>query len=126
MPVGYRLNRKDKDIDKIREEEVPLIDSGGAHHNEGVHDIEVVVSNLRPEGAMQRIWRKSMVGRKQEESHQQARDSDGATNLHHALGLVVVGGKQLVVKKAVKNVVYKNLELALLTFDSAVFGLDCQ
>jgi hypothetical protein len=75
---------------------------------------------------MQRIGRKSMVGRKQEESHQQARDSDGATNLHHALGLVVVGGKQLVVKKAVKNVVYKNLELTLLTFDSAVFGLDCQ
>ena len=29
-------------------------------------------------------------------------------------------------KKAVKNVVYKNLELALLAFDSAVFGLYCQ
>jgi hypothetical protein len=67
-----------------------------------------------------------MVGREEKERHQHARYSDGTTDLHYTLGFIIVGGKQLVVKKAVKNVMYKNLEPALLAFDSAVFGLYCQ
>ncbi len=41
----------------------------------------------------------------------------------HALGFVVVGGEQFVVKKAIKNVAYKDLELTLLTLDGDGFGL---
>jgi hypothetical protein len=64
-----------------------------------------------------------MAGREEKECHQHARDSDGTTDLHHALRLVVVGGEQLVVKKAVKNVPDKDLELALLTPAGEVFSL---
>ncbi len=82
MPAGYGLNRKDKDVHEIRKEKIPLIDCSGAHHDEGVHDVEVVVCDLRPEGTMQRMRRKSMVGRKEKESHQKTRDCNGAADLH--------------------------------------------
>ena len=64
-----------------------------------------------------------MVGREEKERHQHARYGDGTTNLHHAPGFVVVGGKQLVVKKAVKDVAGQDFELALLTSGGEVFGL---
>ena len=64
-----------------------------------------------------------MVGREEKQRHQHAWDGDGTTDLHHALRFVVVGGEQLVVKKAVKNVADKDLELALLAFSGEVFGL---
>jgi hypothetical protein len=75
---------------------------------------------------MQRMRRKSMIGRKEKESHQQTRDCNGRTDLQHALGFVVFGGEQFVVKKAIKDVAYKDLELALLTLDGDGFGLHCQ
>jgi hypothetical protein len=64
-----------------------------------------------------------MVGREEKERHQHARYSDGTTDLHHALGFVIVGGKQLVMKKAVKNMAYQDLELALLTCGGQGFSL---
>jgi len=64
-----------------------------------------------------------MVGREEKERHHHAWDRDGRTDLHHALRFVVIGGKQLVVKKAVKNVPDKDLELALLAPAGEVFGL---
>jgi hypothetical protein len=64
-----------------------------------------------------------MVGREEKERHYHAWDGDGTTDLHHALGLVIVGAEQLVMKKAVKNVPDKDLELALLTASGEVFGL---
>jgi hypothetical protein len=70
MPVGNWLDRKDKDIHEIWEKEIPLVDRSRAHDDEGVHDIKVVVSCLSPEGAVQRVRRKGMVGRKEKESHQ--------------------------------------------------------
>jgi hypothetical protein len=72
---------------------------------------------------MQRMRRKSMVGGKEKEGHQQTRDCNGTAELQHTLGFVVVGGEQVVVKKAMKNVAYKDLELALLTLDGDGFGL---
>src|SRR5260370_23473081 len=123
MPVGYGLNRKDKDIHKIGEEEIPLKDRSCAHDDEGVHDIEVVVSDLSPEWPRHWIRGKGMVGREEEERDQQARDGDGATDLHHALGFIVVGAEELVVKKAVEDVSYQNLELGLLTGGAGVVGL---
>ncbi len=64
-----------------------------------------------------------MVGREEKQRHQHARHGDSATNLHHALGFVIVGGKQLVVKKAIEDVAYQDLELALLTSGGEPFGL---
>src|SRR5437879_3747003 len=123
MPAGYRLDRKNKDVHEIREEEIPLKDRSGAHDDERVHDIKIVVSSLSPERPMHRVRRKCMISRKEKERHQHARDGDGATNLHYALRFVVLGGQQLVMKKAVKNVAYQDLELALLTPDGEVFSL---
>ena len=123
IPAGYWLDREDEDIHKIREEEIPLKDRSCAHHDEGVHDIEVVICDLSPERAGHRVRRKGMVGREEKERHYHPWDGNGTTDLHHALGFVVVGAEQFVMKKAVKNVTDKDLELALLPASGEVFGL---
>ena len=67
-----------------------------------------------------------MVGGKEKQRDQKAGDGDGAADLHHALRFVVVGGEQLVVKKTVKEVAYKDLELTLLAPGGAGFSLHCK
>jgi hypothetical protein len=123
MPVRDRLNGENKDIHEVWEEKIPLVDRSRAHDDEGVHDIEVVVAGLGPEGAMHRVGRKGMVGGKEKERHQKTRDSDGAADQHDAPGLVVLGGEQLIVKEAVKEVAYKDLELTLLSLGRGGLGL---
>src|SRR5260370_28321000 len=86
----YWLDREDKDIHEIREEEIPLKDRSRAHDDKGVHDVEVVVSDLSPERARHRVRRKGMVGREEKERHYHAWDGDVATNRHHALHVVVL------------------------------------
>ena len=64
-----------------------------------------------------------MVRREKKERHQHARDRDGTTNLHHALGFVVVAGQQLIMQESVKNVAYQDLKLSLLAPVALVFRL---
>jgi hypothetical protein len=64
-----------------------------------------------------------MVGREEKERDQHARDGDSATDQHYALGFVIVGGEQLVMKKSVKNVAHQDLELALLALVASAFRL---
>ena len=51
---------EDEDVEKIGEQEVPLIYSGRAHDEEGVHDVEVVVGRpaTRTDAAMARAGRR--------------------------------------------------------------------
>jgi hypothetical protein len=64
-----------------------------------------------------------MVSREEKQRHQHAWDGYGATDLHHPLGFIVVGAEQLVVKKAVEDVAYQDLELTLLTLAGEFLGL---
>src|SRR5260370_33285425 len=79
----YWLDREDKDIHEIREEEIPLKDRSRAHDDKGGHDVEAMVSDLSPERTRHRVRRKGMRGRGGEERHHQAGSCDGSTKLHH-------------------------------------------
>ena len=53
--LGDGEDGEDEDVEEIGEEEVPLVDGCGSHDDEGVHDVEVVVAGLGPEGADARV-----------------------------------------------------------------------
>lgn len=67
-----------------------------------------------------------MVCRKEKERYQQARHRNSAADLHDALGFVVIGSQELVVKKTMEEMAYKNLKLALLVPWCDRFGLNAK
>jgi hypothetical protein len=67
-----------------------------------------------------------MVCRKENECYQQARHRNSRADLDDALSLVVIGGQELVVKKAMEEMAYKNLKLALLLPWSDELGLNAE
>src|ERR1700678_2348251 len=75
-------DRENEDVEDIGEEEVPLVYRGDAHDNEGVHDVDVVIACLRPEGSMCRSRRKCVVGGKEEERDDEGGERDRTGNLH--------------------------------------------
>ena len=103
---------EDEDVEEIGEEEVPLVDGCRSHDDEGVHDVEVVVAGLGPEGADERVWREAVVGGVEEERDEQAGEGEGVGDDHDAAGVAVVGGDELVVEEAGEEVADEDLEPA--------------
>ncbi|QMV19410.1 hypothetical protein GOB94_12500 [Granulicella sp. 5B5] len=103
---------EDVDVEEVGEEEVPLVDGGCSHDDEGVHDEEVVVGDLRPEGARVGVRREGVVGREEVHGDEQRGQSDEVADLQDAFGFVV-GGEELVVEEAVEEVADEDFKLRL-------------
>ena len=110
--VGDGQHGEYVDVEEVREEQVPLVDGGAAHDDEGVHDEEVVVGDLRPEGAWERVGREGVVGGVEVHGDEHGRQSDEVADLEDAFGLVV-GGEELVVEEAVEEMADEDLKLRL-------------
>ena len=105
---------EDEDVEEIGEEEVPLVYGCCSHDDEGVHDVEVVVAGLGPEGADERVRREAVIGGVEEEGDEQAGKGEGVGDDHDAAGVAVVGGDELVVEEAGEEVANEDLEPAAL------------
>ncbi len=91
-----RESREYKDVEQVREEQVPDEDRDRSDGYEGIHDVEIVVGYLRPE------WPPSgeVIGREEVNSDAKTRERNRVGDLKHAgLGMPVVCGG-FIVKEA--------------------------